>query len=399
MRHLLIILSVALLVACSKREDAIQTPPVTPPTETQPTPDPDKKPTPDPAPGEGGDPAKPGEQPNPEGGDPAPGGEQPTPSTPIRPTEYNMGWRSYAAWRVSADKYYEAFDLEALWLKGNAGTFTARYLAQFVDFFSSDVEGKNYYRFTEADIQQVQIYDIHFDEAHDLITFYTGYNGVRSQKPTSLVFRRADYYARRVSVRKDFAREHYIRGVYEHLGVFAGQMLEFDRKLYVAELIEDSRQISGAENDVLRYRVRLKAQAGDRELATVEVEASGFRSLNTLGKHLVVASTIDLKDKLASYLTRYKEGDVIGPLSYGIGAWIRRAKFDYRGEPLGWSGNVLSTGGGVSEYLDLYLDNPTFELVSAHLSGGDLTLKIRLSQAGGVAISGVELPLIVKGVK
>lgn len=390
MKKLFPALALALLVSCSKSEDVTPTPqPEKPQTEQGSAPSPEQ-------PSGGSD------QPSTPGADsPTSPTEEPPGSTGSeaspRPTDYYMGLRGYASWRVTPEVYYEQFPLEMLSLEHNQAFFTAEYLSRFVDFFASMPEGQHFYRLTADDIKHMKIHDIAYDRG--FITFYTGFAGVKSTVQSRLELRPEQYYARRITLDDERIASLYMRGVYERLDVFVGQLLRYDTDRYAAELVEGSQYAQDSDNK-LSWRMRLTQKGTERELATVELTTSAFRSLNTLGESLMISSSYELVNKLKQYIgSRTTEAEIATRLGKTISLWMPYAQILYRGERLSWRDRILSLESGESNLLDLYLQNPSFELVSARLLERDLILTVRLANANDVTLDQVTYTFTAYGVK
>lgn len=320
--------------------------------------------------------------------------------TDKRPSDYNMGARSYAKWRVSEDEYYKDFDLETLILNGNTDKYTAEYMAKFVSFFSSDINGEQY-MFTAEDLKKVKIHDIKFVNSQDVVTFTISYKDVKSKTATSLPIRNEEYYARKLTVNKDFVSTVYMRGVYEHVSVFLGSIINYDRNVYAVELQSPTSKERNDNSNTISLLLSVKHQKTDRVLAeNVRVAIEGFKSLNALAQEMKIAHSHDMLTYFKTKMKDVVSGDVKHKLKDLEKVFMPKALYTVRTQELKFEQNKI-VGHGERSMLDVYLENPRFELEYAvlKLESFDLLLKVKLVGVNDISLDNVSFEFVVPKVR
>lgn len=160
-------------------------------------------------------------------GEGAPGGNE----NGGRPEDVLLGRRMVAQWRAESG-YKELFDLDGLFIRREKEKFDAAYMNRFVLFASSAAEGKGRYLLTDRDMDKLQILDIRFDAPANTITFWTSYNGIKSDAPMALGFSKELYYAAKLTVNRNRTADLYLHGVANNLSLFLNSLLEYDTERY-----------------------------------------------------------------------------------------------------------------------------------------------------------------------
>ena len=324
-----------------------------------------------------------------------------------KPKDYFMATRANVKWKenlTSAPENSEiAFD--ELYRLKQTGKFTARYLSKWVDFYSSNPEGNDFYIFSEEDIAMTQITDVSYDNGY--ITFIIDYKGVQGNSSykgrPSLAFDKNEYYKRFVTLNADDVKQYYMRGVYENLESFYGNAINIaDDKTFIVELVSNSKSYDNKSNSI-RCRLSLTTyKDSDHELAQFEFDFYGFKPLSDLMKEWSLATRPELNEYMKKRLSKLPDGNVIEEMQrYSISNWIRMAQMSikrdnktlelYR-DKIRYNNIDVDAWIPVSRrviHSDILLIAPHFELISAEKRNNKLTLKIQMVYVNETSIKGL----------
>ncbi|MGV4530332.1 hypothetical protein [Ornithobacterium rhinotracheale] len=294
-----------------------------------------------------------------------------------KPDDFHMGNRSYASWKEDVD-YIGGFDIETLLSGADNQKYDAAYFSQFIKIFSSSPNGNNFYTFQAEDFKDVEIKDLKFDIGRNVITFKTSYKGVKSEITSSLKFDLANFYDRKIKINEDFVASHYMRGIYEELGGFIGNLLNYDDEKYNLELAGAKNK--DESNNSLGFSIRVTDKK-DKYITTVYKNISGFKPLSSLQEELSIAPTYELREKIKEKIDRNKRNiSLLDLLKPSVNEWIKSADFYFNNTDLEWRGDHYSARG----LLDLYIGSPRFELISATKEDNWLILKVKVVQVNEV---------------
>lgn len=333
-----------------------------------------------------------------------------------RPDDQVIAKRMQAEWSVAPEVYLQGIDLESLYLDGKTEKFTTETLSPYVRFYSSSVSGEQYV-LTAEETKSIQIKEVKYTSNEisgtGELTFKTVYKGVSSNSALTLPLNRNAYYAQKVKLNPNFAKSLYMRGVYEYLSVYIGDILDYDKNRYAALLKEDSKQAKNGSNS-LSFTVELHRQGvnADRVIATLTFDVTGFKPLETLKQDIFMSQDSEFIQVMSDKLKRRPQGtDLVTYLNTGLDNWMTKSKwvFKYPGNPqdLAWSKvringseyNLLSGSGSTYAGRDVYLLSPKFQVVSAELNGTTLKGTVELISANDVSLSGVTFPFTVLSLK
>lgn len=287
------------------------------------------------------------------------------------------GNRSYASWKEDVD-YIGGFDIETLLSGADNQKYDAAYFSQFIKIFSSSPNGNNFYTFQAEDFKDVEIKDLKFDIGRNVITFKTSYKGVKSEITSSLKFDLANFYDRKIKINEDFVASHYMRGIYEELGGFIGNLLNYDDEKYNLELAGSKNK--DESNNSLGFSIRVTDKK-DKYITTVYKNISGFRPLSSLQEELSIAPTYELREKIKEKIDRNKRNiSLLELLKPSVNEWMKSADFYFNNTDLEWRGDHYSARG----FLDLYIGSPRFELILATKEDNWLILKVKVVQINEV---------------
>lgn len=322
----------------------------------------------------------------------------PNPAPTERPNDYHLGSRCQIEWTATDDKLYTDFDLESLWLDNKISMFTLAYLRPYIHLYSSSPDGK-IYQFVEDDYLHTEVKTIKYNRAQEVIELQLTYKGIPS-KVLKLPFRLNEFYNRRITFSTTFARERYAEGFSKHPDIYQGDLLRYNSNRYAVTISKDSG-ISVEDNaQTVSMTLRVNLKSSDEELVSIQKKLSGFRSLDKLREDLTIAHSYKTREFLSNMITKMRANeDLVTKLANTLPNWSRTLQLNIRGRNLipvnnrDWEPEAITY-----QFADLYLRDVHFELKSARLEGRDLKMRIALTDANDVSISGVEYDLSIESV-
>ncbi len=310
-----------------------------------------------------------------------------------KPEDYLMATRAQGKWKQGVDTY-ALFDFDYLYREKKTEKFTARYLSNVVDFYSSTTEGLPY-PYTSEDIDKTVISDIQYTEGSNELSFVLTYSGIKSSTPIRLFLDKNDYYARKVQVNTEFVKGRYMAGVKKYYDIFGGNTVKYDTGLYAVKAIGANAPSSSGIELTLQFQL-MPATGEDEVLATFGKEITGFKPMEDLKNELVANSTYEVVEVMKKYIKAdTPAGDVKNRITQSVDVWIKKAGFSIRRNgavrELAWADNqtVLHSTDGM-DVMDVYLEQPRFELVSATLkeeNSKHLLLEVKLIYANETALN------------
>ena len=179
-----------------------------------------------------------------------PGNTQPsnptTPSTPTnqKPSDEQIGRRTYAQeWKTGVD-YLSAIDIADLY--NNPANVSAT-LKNSVKFATLTTDQK-YYTLKDDDLSYLTIEDITYDKQY--ISFYTKYKGIKSSTKSTLKFDARDFYNKQFTTDNSYVSSKYMRGLYESLPIGIGSLFSYDSQRYQIDYVADSKDKSNSNNSL-----------------------------------------------------------------------------------------------------------------------------------------------------
>lgn len=307
------------------------------------------------------------------------------------------------------EQFYKGFDFESLYIDGNteAEAYKPERLKQFVDFkssfFAPGAEVGNYtpHTFSDAELKELQLTDLTYKRTSSggFLQFKLKYKGKTSSGVSTLAFDANEYYKHKISIDEAFIKQHYMRGMANNLLYFSGQFLKYDKDRYAAELVlrEDNSAIvhhNNAENKLV-FDLTFNLQKPNKELARLTMTVSGFKPLSSLQHDLVLKPTKKLLDDIRTRLKRKRNGATLIQKLTPVANWIRNVEFYVKvGSEqalLEWKHNISINGGTISVLeggfghreknygLDIYLENPQFQIRSAEVQGKNVLAKLEMT--------------------
>lgn len=310
--------------------------------------------------------------------------------------DYNIGRRGYGKWKVEKQVYLKEFKFEDLYLFDKVDEFTADYLKQYVAFYASNPDGETR-ELLDSEISALKINNLRY--SNNKIYFRTVYKEVKSDVETVLEFNISEYYSLKIGITKDFTKNKYMRGVYEHLDYYINFALDFDKQSYATTLTNKSQ--SGNENS-LSLSFNFEHQKSDELEVQIFKEITGFKPLSDLKNDLQIASSYDLEKFLERNLKDKTEEKTLEYLK-SVTAWTRHLKFylERYGKmyELFWGDSFRFLSRDDNAIKDVYLDRPRFSVKSAKYSEKDLIIELQLTEVNEVVLSDITFEIKAVGVK
>ena len=337
-----------------------------------------------------------------------PGNTQPsnpkTPSTPTneRPSDEQIGRRTYAQeWKAGVD-YLSAIDIADLY--NNPANISAA-LKNSVKFATLTTDQK-YYTLKADDLSYLTIEDITYDKQY--ISFYTKYKGIKSSTKSTLKFDARDFYNKQFTTDNSYVSSKYMRGLYESLPIGIGSLFSYDSQRYQIDYVADTKDRSDSNNS-LSLSIRItdkKILDSSKNTFEIHKNVEGFRTLKNLADDLALTHNLDFRSKVKDViklhpnktdLTQYLKGPFYN-------YWYEYISISLKSKPSvtlsidGQSTLYRTISGQSVGYIDIYLTQPRFVLTSAVIDGRNLVVKVKLQDANEVPID-KEYTVMVPNVK
>lgn len=328
----------------------------------------------------------------------------PAPSTPPtneKPSDEQIGKRTYAQeWKAGVD-YLSTIDIADLY--NNSANVSAA-LKNSVTFATLTTDQK-YYTLKDDDLKDLTIENIKYSK--DIITFYTSYKGVISSTKSTLKFDAMDFYDRQFTTNNNYVSSKYMRGIYENLPMGIGDLFNYDDQRYQIDYIVDSKYRSDY-NNTLRVGIEIiDKKISDRSKSTfrIEKEINNFKTLRELADDLTLVHNFDFRDKVKNVIKNHPNKTDLTQNLRGFfdNNWYNLVSIFLISDP----SHELSIYGqsslhryisGSRGHLDIYLAQPRFILTSAVIDGRNLVAKVKLQDANEVTID-KEYTVMVPNVK
>lgn len=331
------------------------------------------------------------------------------PSVP-KPSDFHMASRMTVRWKVAETEALRTLPVEEFAWGGQTNAISLATLRPLVTFASSAPDGASY-TLTEEDLKLLELTDLRYEEGAlgaDHLTFKVRYNGIAGSDKLSLSLSRYDYFRQKFEVDPAFAPQYYLGGVAQNFGVYSGSILKaYDREKYALVLSVD--QVSASSNTLRVKAVVHLPRYRKEDVQTLTFDVTGFKSLQTLGDNLILATSSELNDAIRTRLQRLRDRSdaaILANLRQSLRNWLQLAQVGVRTDNgslgiLSWERDgrrlVGNRNGGV-DTRDVYLDEVHFELLSARLSEDRNTLELGLKFTGAneQALDGKTLSLTVR---
>ena len=337
-----------------------------------------------------------------------PGNTQPsnptTPSTPTneKPSDEEIGRRTYAQeWKTGVD-YLSAIDIADLY--NNPANVSAA-LKNSVKFATLTTDQK-YYTLKDDDLSYLTIEDITYDKQY--ISFYTKYKGIKSSTKSTLKFDARDFYNKQFTTDNSYVSSKYMRGLYESLPIGIGSLFSYDSQRYLIDYVADSKDRSDS-NNALSLSIKItdkKILDSSKNTFEIHKNVEGFRTLKNLADDLAIGHNFDFRDKIKAVIKSHPSKTNLTQNLKGFfdNNWHKLISISLISKPSvtlsidGQSPLYRTISGQSVGYIDIYLTQPRFILASAVIDGRNLVAKVKLQDANDVVID-KEYTVMVPNVK
>ena len=329
----------------------------------------------------------------------------PAPSTPPtneKPSDEQIGRRTYAQeWKTGVD-YLSTIDIADLY--NNPANVSAT-LKNSVKFATLTTDQK-YYTLKDDDLSYLTIEDITYDKQY--ISFYTKYKGIKSSTKSTLKFDAIDFYNKQFTTDNSYVSSKYMRGLYESLPIGIGSLFSYDSQRYQIDYVADSKDKSNSNNSLsLSIKITDK-KILDSSKNTFEIHKNieGFKTLKNLADDLVLTHNLDFRSKVKNVIKSHTNKTDLTPYlnNFFQNNWHKLISISLKSDHSkelsidGQSPLYRTISGQGVGYIDIYLTQPRFVLTSAVIDGRNLVAKVTLQDANEVFI-GKEYIVIVRNVK
>lgn len=352
-------------------------------------------------------------QPTPPTPTPTPTPPIPTPTplpTPGTPTDYDLATRMTVQLRDGKEAdFLRTLKIEELAWGGERDAVTLADLLPFVVFTSSGADGKPY-RLTDDDLKQLKLADMRYEEGADgadHLAFKTTYKGIASHDVLRLPVSRRAYFLQRIQPDPAFVPAHYVAGVANQLGIFAGEIFKgYDRSRYAVGI--QGGFVSHSENTLLvRTKINLPRYRKEA-VVTLDFQLRGFRPLSSLVGRLAMFRSKELTAEVHRRLAAVRpltEATIQASLQPDAMSWIKHAQFAFKADNgrfglLLWGANhtllLGNTSGGIDSR-DFALEKLRFAVQSVRYDRpqGLIFVTVELTSANDQTLSGVTARLEV----
>ena len=337
-----------------------------------------------------------------------PGNTQPssptTPSTPTneKPSDEEIGRRTYAQeWKTGVD-YLSAIDIADLY-NNPANVSTA--LKNSVKFAALTTDQK-YYTLKDEDLSYLTFEDITYDKQY--ISFYTKYKGIKSSTKSTLKFDARDFYNKLFTTNKSYVSSKYMRGLYESLPIGIGSLFSYDSQRYQIDYVADSKDRSDSNNS-LSLSIKItdkKILDSSKNTFEIHKNVEGFRTLKNLADDFAIGHNLDFRSKVKDVIKSHPNKRDLTPYlnNFFQNNWHKLISISLKSKPSvtlsidGQSPLYRTISGQSVGYIDIYLTQPRFVLTSAVIDGRNLVAKVKLQDANDVVIN-KEYTVMVHNVK
>ena len=329
----------------------------------------------------------------------------PAPSTPPtneKPSDEQIGKRTYAQeWKAGVD-YLSTIDIADLY--NNPANVSAA-LKNSVKFATLTTDQK-YYTLKDDDLSYLTIEDITYDKQY--ISFYTKYKGIKSSTKSTLKFDARDFYNKQFTTDNSYVSSKYMRGLYESLPIGIGSLFSYDSQRYQIDYVADSKDRSDSNNS-LSLSIKItdkKILDSSKNTFEIHKNVEGFRTLKNLADDLALTHNLDFRSKVKDVIKLHPNKTDLTPYlnNFFQNNWHKLISISLKSKPSvtlsidGQSPLYRAISGQSVGYIDIYLTQPRFVLTSAVIDRRNLVAKVKLQDANDVVIN-KEYTVMVPNVK
>lgn len=296
-----------------------------------------------------------------------------------RPSDFNMAARASVQTAQGKNIYDTDFDM--FYREGRTDEFALQ-LKDFLTISSSDTDGTPYI-FNEEDMQSTSLTDIRYDTGKNVLFMKVKYKEHISPE-LSIPFNHNEYYRQFVSVNTEETGKYYQSGVLHYIDEHGSGGHLFNLFITVRDGFRAEYMASQKTGEHINYSVRLLGP-DDKELASFDIMAEGFRELKNLATELIIDGG-EYSELIRNRLTGNVDAEELIKSSFN--QLVTKLSFSYKGF------NELIYSPEHTLYSDteksLYFKDVVIEFHSTvKESNGDLTLNVVLSSVNGYIIDSV----------
>ncbi len=188
-----------------------------------------------------------------------------------------------------------------------------------------------------------------------------------------------------------------MRGIYEYIGAFTGNVLKIEDERYMpGEIISKGKD---DHRNAMTFTFKVYDRIRNEEVIEITKDLSGFRTLADLASSMKIIPTHELLEAVKSAVTsagKYPEKSLLQVLrpKFSSQKWMEMMQYELDGKTLAHTGTAL-TGSG--NRLDVYLERLRWHLKSADLTGDTLTMVILLESSNDVVLRDISYRIELKG--
>ena len=312
-------------------------------------------------------------------------------------SDFEKGTRATVKWKVEKEMYFDRLNYED-WVD-TPEKLTMDHLKDLVQFHASSADGKIQYDFIEKDLPHVQLKEVTFDESAGEISFNIYFKEIKSKSKATLPYSLRDYFLHRFKVDQAYVSQHGMRGIYEFIGGFTGQVMQGTDGRFVPGEVRSKGKDDHRNSMTFTFMVFDKKK--NREILEITRDLHGFRPVDEIVSELKIYPTHALlqsaRDAVSS-LGKKSEQDVFQMIKrkFLSQKWMLKTEYEYRSILLELTEKAIY---GQGDCLDVYLEDPRWLLKSAELKDKDLYLTVQLEAVNSLVLKEHVFHLVVKGVR
>ncbi|QYS89386.1 hypothetical protein [Flavobacterium davisii] len=236
-----------------------------------------------------------------------------------KPYDSYMVNRAYMRWKPQFKDnpaQLTDIDFDTFYRLKKTDLLTIEELSKWVDLYSSNPNA-NIYKYTAEDLKNTKIIEaLYTDEAFNFRIKYKN----ETSKYISLHFNKNEYYKKKVVLDKEEIKKYYVQGVHQEFSGFFGNLVKISDDFNL-ELMYDNANLNKSENSIsCHFSLSTKK---DEKLAEFEYLFTGFKPLSDLSKELVIKTTNELDQYMQRSLLKTPDGDVIEKVKRSLQHWIK----------------------------------------------------------------------------
>ena len=320
----------------------------------------------------------------------------PDPQPSERPTDFEIGSRAVASWKVPESTYLKVLDMELL--RDNPKQIDQELFKGLLKFQSSSVDGSKRYDFTEEDVKETAVEELDYNFQEGILSFKITYKGVTSKTVSMLEFSPQKYYSMRFPINQKYISQHYMRGIHEYIGQFVGSVLTIENERYLpGEIVSKGKD---DHRNSMTFTFKVHDTIRNEEIIEITKDLNGFQTVKDLASAMKIIPTHELLEAARAAVgsvDKYPGKNLLQVLrlKFGSQRWMEKMQYVLDDTTLEFTGTVLS---GSGNHLDVYLEDLRWYLKDANLQSNTLSLDILLEGVNGIVLSNVSYRLELKGI-